>query len=203
MTLYERQIQLERRQTIGTGLAIVGITVGFLAFCSTIGPTNIDVVVDERGSDVTEDRPLARDIEVVYQTTPATVEVVKERHEPNPYLEEDLEVLAHLIYAEAGDNTDLAWAVGSVVLNRVESDLYPDTVYEVIHQGNGSQYSPVKHNFMENEPTYETYYITTILLEQGSILPEDILGQSGYEIFKRHGKELYKRIGNDYFYTMK
>lgn len=193
MTLYERQEQLERRMQIAAGVAIVAMTIGFITFCCTMGKTNIDVVIDERGSDVTDDRPLARDIETM-QTRPAPV------YESN-YSDDDIEVLAHLIYAEAGDNSDLAWAVGSVVLNRVASDLYPDNVNDVIYQK--GQYSPTWHGFMDNEPTYETYYISTILLEQGSILPEDILGQSGYEIFQRHGKELYQRIGNDYFYSLK
>lgn len=51
------------------------------------------------------------------------------------YDEDDLYWLSHLIYAESGNQPlEGMIAVGNVVLNRVESDLFPDTIYGVISQ---------------------------------------------------------------------
>ena len=53
------------------------------------------------------------------------------------YTEEDLETLALIIYQEAGGDAcsdDTRLKVGTVVLNRVASDIYPDTIQEVALQ---------------------------------------------------------------------
>jgi len=60
------------------------------------------------------------------------------------YAYADVYILAKIMQAESGiDWPD--WAVmciGEVVLNRVESEHFPDTVYGVIYQGNPVQYEP-------------------------------------------------------------
>ena len=70
------------------------------------------------------------------------------------YTEDDLYELSHIINAEAGDaacSDELRIAVGSVVLNRVASDLFPDTVYEVVHQE--GQYRPTWDGGFQKEPS--------------------------------------------------
>lgn len=58
------------------------------------------------------------------------------------FAEGDRYLLANLIYCEAGGESFAGQvAVGSVVINRVLSSVYPDTVTGVIYQG--SQFSPV------------------------------------------------------------
>ena len=58
------------------------------------------------------------------------------------FAEGDLYLLANLIYCEAGaEPYDGKVAVGSVVINRVLSSAYPDTVVGVIYQSR--QFSPV------------------------------------------------------------
>ena len=48
---------------------------------------------------------------------------------------DDLELLAHLIYAEAGNQSDACQrATGNVVLNRMAHPYYPSTMYGVIYQ---------------------------------------------------------------------
>lgn len=54
-----------------------------------------------------------------------------------PYTDEELELLALVIYQEAGADycsDDTRLKVGTVVMNRVASDAYPDTVREVVLQ---------------------------------------------------------------------
>lgn len=58
------------------------------------------------------------------------------------FAEEDRYLLANLIYCEAGAEPDAGkLAVGAVVINRVLSSVYPDTVTGVIYQN--KQFSPV------------------------------------------------------------
>lgn len=52
-----------------------------------------------------------------------------------PINEDDLYLLAAIIYGEGrGEPYEGQVAIGAVVLNRVESDNFPDTIYEVIYQ---------------------------------------------------------------------
>ena len=104
---------------------------------------------------------------------------------------DDLYELSHIIGAEAGDEActdELRIAVGSVVLNRVASDLFPNTIYEVVHQP--GQYAPTLNGTFENEPSEAAVRIAKMLLEEGSQLPADCLyqgndtqGSAVYETF--------------------
>lgn len=69
------------------------------------------------------------------------------------YTAEDLDVLSRLIMAEAqGQPYEAQVAVGAVVMNRVKSDLWPDTVKEVVYQNiNGYyQFTPVLNGWINN-----------------------------------------------------
>ncbi len=96
------------------------------------------------------------------------------------YTQEDVDLLARLIYCEMG----CTWIpdeqqrnVGSVVLNRIASPLYPNTLREVIYQP--GQYSPAGSGWLETvTPDERTIENAKWLLENGSILPAGVLGQS-------------------------
>jgi len=61
---------------------------------------------------------------------------------PRPKLtEKDMRCLSEALYFEArGESVRGQFAVAEVILNRVDSALYPDTVCGVIHQGTGRKY---------------------------------------------------------------
>ena len=60
----------------------------------------------------------------------------------------DLDLLASIIYCEAGgESYEGQVAVGAVVLNRMESDLYPSDMTEVIYQS--GQFEPVWTGWLE------------------------------------------------------
>ena len=64
------------------------------------------------------------------------------------FAEGDRKLLANLIYCEAGGEPyDGQVAVGSVVINRVLSSQFPDTVVGVVYQG--GQFSPVASGRLE------------------------------------------------------
>lgn len=111
------------------------------------------------------------------------------------YSEDDLYELSHIINAEAGDaacSDELRIAVGSVVLNRVASDLFPNTVYEVVHQE--GQYRPTWDGVFQKEPSEASVRIAKMLLEEGSQLPGDCLYQANFV----QGRAVYEQFDTIY-----
>ena len=104
-----------------------------------------------------------------------TIETEAERS----YTDEDLYVLSHIISAEAGNcQEEMMLYVGSVVLNRVADDRFPDTIYDVVFQTDPLQYGPTKDGSYYEEPTPEAVEAAEKLLEDGSVLPADVIYQS-------------------------
>ena len=103
-----------------------------------------------------------------------------QRQEEEPaYTEEDLDLLSRVIYAEVGCTWIPDWVqrmVGSVVLNRVNSPYYPDTIYDVIYQP--GQYAPTWDGSIYKTPDARTIENARYLLENGSICPENVVGQN-------------------------
>lgn len=111
---------------------------------------------------------------------------------PEPtYTEEELELLALVIYQEAGgdacsDETRLR--VASVALNRVEHPDFPDTLYDVVteERAYGELYwtGPVwpKRASWEGEAAAvaRSYDIAERALEGERVLPADVIFQSEY-----------------------
>lgn len=80
--------------------------------------------------------------------------------EPEPrYAEitaEERELLARVVYAESNTETlEGQIAVAQVVLNRVRSESFPDTVSEVIYQERQFSTAPILGNVVPNETNYE------------------------------------------------
>ena len=84
--------------------------------------------------------------------------------------------LARLIYAESGGESLLGQiAVGGVVMNRVRSPLYPNTIWGVIFDRKyGVQFSPVANGTIYNDPSYTSRLAAMITLE-GFRLSEEAL----------------------------
>ena len=94
------------------------------------------------------------------------------------YSDYDLDLLSRVICVEAGCEWIPDWVqlyVGSVVLNRVNSSMYPDTIEGILYDP--GQYNPYAlYNYTPDERTIAN---AKQLLESGSILPADVLGQNG------------------------
>ena len=115
-----------------------------------------------------------------------TIETESERS----YTDEDLFILSHIISAEAGNCTEeMMIGVGSVVLNRVADDRFPDTIYEVVFQTDPLQYGPTEDGSYYEEPTPEAIEVAEMLLEEGSQYPAGVIYQSN----KKLG-EVYKEL---------
>lgn len=161
-------------------------------------------IVTANNSDIKDENDLEIITGEIKNEPKEIVEEVEEKQFAYPYTEEELETFAHLLYAEAGSEVccdTTIYYVGSVVLNRVNSKKYPNTLLEVIYQK--GQYYPTWHGFMSNTPTERCYRIAKDLLENGSILPEEVLGQADYNIYKKYGSKLYAELDGEYFFYLK
>ena len=103
----------------------------------------------------------------------------------------DVELLAKIIYLEAGGCTYRhKQLVGCVVINRMNHEAFPNTLEGVIYQKN--QYYPKGSKYLANAtPDSECYEIATDLLTNGNngICPNNVLFQAEfvqgevYEVF--------------------
>ena len=80
--------------------------------------------------------------------------------EPEPRYEEitaeERELLARVVYAESNtEPIEGQIAVAQVVLNRVRSESFPDTVSEVIYQERQFSTAPILGSVVPNEANYE------------------------------------------------
>ncbi len=92
------------------------------------------------------------------------------------YKSDEVYWLSRIIHAESGSEPFKGKiAVGNVVLNRVESKQYPNTIYGVIFDRRyGTQFSPVSFGTIYRTPSEESIIAAKICLE-GYTLSEDIL----------------------------
>lgn len=89
------------------------------------------------------------------------------------YNADDLYWLSRIIYAESG-NQPLSGkiAVGNVVLNRVKSPRFPNSVYSVIFQRN--QFSPAKSGTIKRTPNAESVMAAKLCLD-GAVELDNVL----------------------------
>ena len=92
------------------------------------------------------------------------------------YREDEVYWLSKIISAESrGESLEGKIAVGNVVLNRVRSAQFPNTIYGVIFDKKfGVQFTPVANGTIYQEPTAESIIAAKICLE-GYSLSNDIL----------------------------
>ena len=104
----------------------------------------------------------------------------------------DLWYLSRVIQAESGYcSQEMQEGVGSVVLNRVASDRFPNTIPEVVEQP--GQYSTAAY-LASQEPTQEAINVAVDLLENGSKFPEDVVWQANFV----QGSYIYKSLSTSY-----
>ena len=110
---------------------------------------------------------------------------------------EDVLNLARIIQAENGGHEDdeALLLTGVVVLKRVKSKYYPDTIMGVISQ-NG-QYSTYADGKFWNEPSKRSMRIAKKLLSTNIVhdYPDNLVFQAEFE----QGRAVYKKLGYEYF----
>lgn len=123
---------------------------------------------------------------------------VVEVMECEPELDQaDIELLARLMTAEQGYGADekLYFYTGSVVLNRVASDRFPNTIREVVYQKNPLQYECTKNGHINRPYDDVAWEVAEALLIDGSVLPVDVVYQAEF----KQGSGVYEQVGRTYF----
>lgn len=113
------------------------------------------------------------------------------------YTQEDVNLLAEVIYWENW-NTDsekkTAYWTGAVVMNRVKSDKFPNTIKDVLYQKHPTQYSTTGKFFTKELPA-EVYEMAEDILRNGTPdVPENVLYQATF----RQGK-VWKCLNGEVF----
>lgn len=106
--------------------------------------------------------------------------------------DDDLWYLSRVIQAEAGYcSEEMQEDVGSVVMNRLNDDRFPDTIPEVIEQP--GQYSTASYLSYQN-PTESALKVAKDLLKNGSKLPGYVIYQANFP----QGSGTYKTLSTSY-----
>ena len=117
--------------------------------------------------------------------------------------ESDIDLLARLITAEQGysdgvdaDDYELrAYLVGSVVINRIKSKDFPNTLWDVIYQNDPIQYQCIENGHIYKEYDPIAWEIAEELLTYGTTIDESIVYAAEFP----QGKGVYKQVGKTYF----
>lgn len=112
---------------------------------------------------------------------------------------EDLYYLGKAIHSEAGSYwipDSFQIDVGSVILNRVSSPEFPDSIRDVLTQKN--QYFAWIHHTVSEIPTDERAIRNALkVLEEGSTLPASVVFQANF----RQGSSVYKTYEDEKLHT--
>lgn len=122
-----------------------------------------------------------------------------------PYTKDELYWLSKIVSAEsAGEINKGKVAVANVILNRVESDDFPDTIYGVIFDKKyGVQFTPTADGAIYNTPTSES-----VTAAKRALLGEDVSRDCLYFLNPKtatnswiiQNRKFFKTIGNHDFY---
>ena len=109
--------------------------------------------------------------EIQWNSTARSVEITRGtgtvEHGSTYYKEDEVYWLSRIIYAESGaESLRGQLAVGSVVMNRVASGQYPNTIYGVIFDRKwGVQFTPVANGAIYKTPSAESIIAAKLILD--------------------------------------
>jgi len=159
---------------------------------STSNASNIDIEKIEENKTPTV---------IMIQIPKEDMDEVEVIEEPT-YTEDDLFCMAVVIYREAGSNwcsDEMQQLVGCVVLNRVTSDKFPNTIRKVLKQYKQFnclwKYGIHFPKNTDKDAKDRAYKNAKLVLEGKVSCPENVV----YQAECRQGSGLYKKVQNMYF----
>ena len=130
---------------------------------------------------------------------------VNQEHLETDYTHHDLEWLAKIVHAEAqGELHDGKVAVANVVINRKESPLFPDSIYDVVlDKKYGVQFTPAINGAIYNNPSKESYKAAKQALFGNNIVSNCLYflnPKKASSLWIVNNRKFYQSIGNHDFY---
>ena len=118
-------------------------------------------------------------------------EELDHRYEGYTLTQEDIDLIARFVYAEARNEPQEArQAVAEVVLNRLVSEKYPDTIHKVIYQTEFHRaVSSMKH---AAEPAEEQYEVVEAAMYGPYVLPKEVCFYSAWA----KGENVWGQLGS-------
>lgn len=149
----------------------------------------------------------AMDAQIGWDSATGTVLVTRGSGAIQPgeafYNQEDLFWLSRVIFAESGNQSlQGKLAVGNVVMNRVASPIYPDTVKGVLAQKN--QFSTYKNGALANRTPNESCIIAAKLVLDGAVVEETrnaLYFDSSVQSWASRNRQHIATIGDHKFYS--
>lgn len=134
-------------------------------------------------------------------TEPVTEEATEPTEEVKNYTDDDLFYLAAAVCREAGgESEEIQLLVANVIMNRVNSSLYPNTIYEVLTQykqyGTMWKYGVSFPDWADQKVKDQCYSVAKRILEGERYCPENVLFQAEFE----QGSGIFKQFGDDYYF---
>ncbi len=122
------------------------------------------------------------------------------------YDAETLDLLSRIISAESrGEPLAGQIAVGNVVMNRVVSDRFPNTVYDVIYDtAGGVQFTPVANGQIDLEPAEISVIAAKLVLDGASEAGDSLFfydPEKSVSTWIAENCTFYRTIGVHWFYT--
>ena len=118
-----------------------------------------------------------------------------EREAREAYVRANQELMASIIYCEAGNQPyEGQVAVGAVVMNRIKSSSYPDTMEEVIYQS--GQFSPAMSGWLDRVRANQGYTEVAMQAAEDALAGSNPIGDCLYFSVGGYGT----RIGDHLFH---
>lgn len=193
----------------GTTILDTGVVVAKEIDEEDIAETTIEVYVPDKGIEPLETYPttdrLDSEIIIKNETTEETTEDPVHDEEnvivAPQYTDDDLFCLAVVVCREAGGaSTEIQRLVANVVINRVNSSIYPDTIRGVITQRNqyGNLWKKAEIDFPKWAPQEvidKCFDVAKYILDGNRVCPDNVLFQAEFS----QGSGIFAQFPGYYF----
>lgn len=109
--------------------------------------------------------------------------------------------LSRIINAESGNQVlEGKIAVGNVVMNRVNSPKFPDTIYDVLYQKN--QFTPASSGSLKRTPNEESVIAAKLVMDGAQVVPNALFfSRAGLSCYASRNRPYVTTIGAHAFYA--
>ncbi|MGN1217689.1 MAG: cell wall hydrolase [Phocaeicola sp.] len=143
---------------------------------------------------------LTETTDVADKSTAETITPIVYTKPEKNYTDDDLFYLAAAVCREAGgESEEIQLLVANVVINRVNSSIYPDTIYGVLtdyrQYGMMWKYGVSFPDWADQKTIDHCYDVARRILEGERVCPDNVLFQAEFE----QGSGVYKQFDGFYF----
>lgn len=164
-------------------------------FSDIAGEIHQDVLEETKASAEEAQQAYEKKLEEERKAAEEAARIAAEKAAAEAAAQADKELLASLIFCEAGNQPyEGQVAVGAVVMNRVKSGSYPDTISEVIYQS--GQFTPAMTGWLDSVRANAGYTASAMQAAEEALAGSSPVGDCLY--FSTGGWGM--QIGDHYFH---